>query len=187
MILKVDRTQLRVGYIRISPEDMDEAIKAIEQVWNSVEPDYPFIHHHLLSMIENLYTLEKKVGELFFAAAGLTLLLSCMGLYGLSSYICEQRTKEIAIRKAYGATATDIFRHMILEFLKLAVIANALAWPVTYLSLSIWLNKLAYHIEVNIYPFALAAITSMIAVLVAVSIKTVRSASANPIDALRYE
>ena len=187
LILNVDRTQLRVGYIRISPEDMDEAIKAIELVWNTVEPDYPFIHHHLSGTIENLYTLEKKVGELFFASASLTLLLSCIGLYGLTSYICEQRTKEIAIRKAYGATSAVIFRHMISEFFKLAVTANALAWPVTYISLSIWLNKLAYHIEVNIYPFASAAITSMIAVLAAVSIKTVRSASANPIDALRYE
>ena len=187
LILKVDRTQLRVGYIRISPEDMDEAIKAIEQVWNSVEPDYPFIHNHLSSIIENMYTLEKKMGEFSFASAGLTLLLSCIGLYGLTSYICEQRTKEIAIRKAYGATSTDIFRHMILEFFKLAILANALAWPFTYISLNIWLNKLAYHIDVNIYPFASAAITSMIAVLVAISIKTVRSASANPIDALRYE
>ena len=187
LILRVDREQLGVAYILVTADNIDESIKVIEDAWKKVEPDFPIDLLFLSDSLNKMYTLEKKVSELFFAASGLALLLSCLGLYGLTSFICEQRTKEIAIRKAYGAASADIFSLILFEFLKLALIANVIAWPVAYFSLSKWLQDFAYHIELKFTPFALAAIVSALAVFFAVGMKTLRSATANPIDALRYE
>ncbi len=187
LILKVDRKQLRVAYIRVSREDLDESIHVIENAWKQVEPDLPFVHRLLSASLDKLYKLEEKVGELFLFASALALLLSCIGLYGLTSFICEQRTKEIAIRKACGASAADIMRLMLFDFLKIAVFSNLIAWPLAYISLSKWLRNFAYHVELTAGPFVLAAMASVFVVLVAVGFKTLRSASANPVDALRYE
>lgn len=187
LILKVDRKQLRVAYIRVSTENLDESIDIIENTWKKIEPDYPFTHRFLGDALNKLYKLEEKVGELFWFASALALLLSCMGLYGLTSFICEQRTKEIGIRKACGASTADIMRLMLFDFLKLAVFANLIAWPIAYISLSKWLQNFAYHIELTAGPFVLAALASVLVVLVAVGFKTLRSAAANPAEALRYE
>lgn len=187
LILKVDRKQLRVAYIRVSGDNIAGAIKGIEKAWQQIEPDYPFAHLLLSDNLNKLYKLEEKVGELFLAASGFALLLSCIGLYGLTSFVCEQRTKEIAIRKVYGATSLDILHTMFFDFLKLIVIANLLAWLVAYVSLNQWLQGFAYHIDLKLFPFFLAAIISLLAVILAVGIKTSRSAAANPTKALRYE
>jgi hypothetical protein len=187
LILKVDRKQLRLAFIRVSDKNHEESLIAIQTAWQTVEPDFPLVHRFLSEAINRMYTLEKKVGELFLAASIFALLLSCLGLYGLTSFICEQRTKEIAIRKAYGATSVDIIRLMLFEFLKLAALANLIAWPLAYLSLNRWLHELAYHIKLSLVPFFIAATISVMVIFIAVGLKTYRSATANPVDALRYE
>ncbi len=187
LILKVDRKQFRVAYIRVSGDNIDESIKVIKKAWQQIEPDYPFNHLLLSDNLKKMYKLEEKVGELFLAASGFALLLSCIGLYGLTSFVCEQRTKEIAIRKAYGATSLNILHLILFDFLKLVVIANLMAWLVAYVCLNQWLQGFAYHIELKFLPFSLAAIVSLLAVVLAVGIKTLKSAAANPTEALRYE
>jgi putative ABC transport system permease protein len=134
-----------------------------------------------------MYEAEEKVGELFAVSSLLALLLSCLGLYGLTFFLCEQRTKEIAVRKAHGASSLDILRSMLIDYVKPVLIANLIAWPVAYESLDYWLKDFAYRINLTAGPFVTSAALSIVVVLLAVGLKALRTASANPVDALRYE
>jgi len=187
LILLVKKDLLRFAFIRVSPQDVEASLAFIENAWRQFEPDIPFSHVLMSERLDEMYKAEEKVGELFAAASLLALLLSCLGLYGLTSFLCEQRTKEIAVRKANGASPRDILRLLLADFFKPVLIANLIALPAAYASLNYWLRDFAYRIDITIGLFTISAAASILVVLLAVGLKALRTASANPVDALRYE
>ena len=110
-----------------------------------------------------------------------------LGLFGLASFSAERRTREIGIRKVFGASAPEIARMLVGEFLRWVLLANLIAWPVTWLIMSRWLQRFAYRTTVGLWPLALAASFALVIALATVSCRAVRSAAANPADTIRYE
>jgi putative ABC transport system permease protein len=136
---------------------------------------------------DNLYRAEQRVGKLSGYAALVAILIASLGLYGLASYVAEQRTKEIGIRKVLGASVPALFVLLSKNFVMLAGVANLIAWPVAYFVTSGWLQNYAYRISLNAAVFIAAAVLAMLIVLLTVSTQAIKAALANPVEALRYE
>jgi putative ABC transport system permease protein len=127
-----------VVVIKAAPGKTSETIRAMERVWNSLEMVYPFSYNFVDQDLANLYKSERQVGTLFTIFAALAILISCLGLYGLSAYIAEQRTREIGIRKALGASVFSIISLLNTRFVIPVFIAMVIAAPLAYYSMTMW-------------------------------------------------
>jgi putative ABC transport system permease protein len=125
--------------------------------------------------------------KLFMVFSFLAIFIACLGLLGLASYLAQQKTREVGIRKTYGAGAGSIALQMSKHFLRWVIIANIIAWPLSWLFFDHWLNNFAYQATINWWYFVLAGIISLIIALLTVSYQTIKAALANPVEALRYE
>ncbi|MDP6039835.1 MAG: FtsX-like permease family protein, partial [Candidatus Latescibacteria bacterium] len=128
-----------------------------------------------------------KVGQLVGTFALLTILVACLGLFGLAAFTAEQRTKEIGVRKVLGASVRSIILLLSKEFAKLVLIANVIAWPVAYFAIDDWLQNFAYRVDVAWWVFALAGVATLLIALGTVGYQALRAALSNPVEALRYE
>ena len=117
----------------------------------------------------------------------LAIFIACLGLFGLASFTSEQKTKEIGIRKVLGATVGNIVKLLSVEFVKLVLLANLIAWPVSYYIMHNWLGNFAYRTNINIVTFVVVGVVALVIALATVSFHAVRSALANPADSLRTE
>ena len=117
----------------------------------------------------------------------LVIFIACLGLFGLSSFIAEQRTREIGIRKVLGASIIKIFSLLSQEFTRWVLLSNFIAWPLAYFVMTIWLQNFAYRINMNWRMFALSGILALLIALLTVSWQAIRAATANPVESLRYE
>ena len=133
------------------------------------------------------YNSEQKLSKIFSYFALLAIFIACLGLFGLASFTAEQRTKEIGIRKAMGASIPGIVMLLLKEFIKLILIANVIAWPVAYFAMGRWLKNFAYRISIGLSAFILAGLIVFVIALLTASYQAVKAARANPIEALRYE
>ena len=136
---------------------------------------------------DNAYRFERRLASIFQGSAVLAVIISCMGILGLASLSAQRRTKEIGIRKVLGASSLGLVRMMGREFIILVAAANLLAWPVVYWLMSRWLENFAYRTNLVITPFLMAAALSISATLAAVGYRSWMAATANPVEALRYE
>jgi len=173
--------------MRTRPENIAATIAFVEKTYKKFNAETPFYFNFLDRDYDNLYRAEQRVGKLSGHAAIIAILIASLGLYGLASYMAEQRTKEIGIRKVLGASVPALFLLLSKNFLMLAGIANLIAWPVAYFVMSGWLQNYAYRISLNITIFFAAAVLAMVIVLVTVSYQAAKAALANPVEALRYE
>lgn len=137
--------------------------------------------------INSYYESEAIMGILFKVFAAVIIFISFIGLFGLISFVAAQRTKEVAIRKVLGASTFELVKMLNGSFLVMVFLANLVAWPLAYLFVSKWLSTFAYRIELSIWPFVLAMCISMLMTLITVSIRSYKAATANTIDALKYE
>ena len=162
----------------------------IEQVrakWNELVPEMPLDYSFVKENFERRYRSYLKMGKLFTTFSIIAIFVACIGLFGLASFLTEIRTKEIGIRKVNGASITNIVRLLNYEFIKWVIIANIIAWPVAYYFMTDWIQNFSYRINISWYYFVIGAIFSLIIALVTVSYQTIRAASRNPIESLRYE
>ena len=136
---------------------------------------------------DSMYRAEQRMGKLFNAFTSLAIFISCLGLLGLASFMAEQRTKEIGIRKVLGASAGNIVLLLSREFLLLVGIANVVAWPAAYYFMRQWLGNYAYYAGINLVIFAISGFLALVIALLTVSYQSLKAASANPVDSLRYE
>jgi putative ABC transport system permease protein len=127
------------------------------------------------------------MGKFFVSFSALAILIACLGLFGLTAFAAEQRTKEIGIRKVLGASVASIVGLLSKDFLKLALIANLLSWPAAYFAMNKWLQNFAYRIDIGWWVFALAGGLALLIALATVSTQAIKAAVANPVEALRYE
>ena len=166
---------------------MPETMTRIEKVWNQFNSYYPMDFRFIDIEYDKLYVFEKKLRSLFTLFAVLAIFLSCLGLYGLSSFMAEKRTKEIGIRKAMGSNNRKILALFSIDALKLILISNILGWPVSWWYMNKWLNEFAYKTDINLWIFPAAAVLVLIVGIISIGYQSFRVANVNPAVSLKYE
>ncbi|MDU8886942.1 FtsX-like permease family protein [Yeosuana sp. MJ-SS3] len=172
---------------KIAPNNMNATIDYIESEWNKLEPSHPFRYTFLDQKFGALLRQQENFATMFLFLTILAIIISAMGLYGLSSYTAEQRTKEIGIRKVLGASVSQIMKMLTTDFMKLVLIANLFAWPITYLLAKDWLSNFSYQIDMPVLPYVFATVLALIIALITVSSQAYLAANSDPINALKYE
>jgi hypothetical protein len=173
--------------VKAAPGTASRAMEALRAAWTDVLPDEVFQASFLDDQLQVLYRSEQRLGRVVGVFAGLAILVACLGLFGLATYTTQRRTKEIGIRKAVGASVTNIVVLLSTDFLKLVAVAVALGTPVAYLAARQWLAGFAYRIDLGVGPFALAAGVALAVAALTVSYHAVRAARLDPTLTLRDE
>jgi putative ABC transport system permease protein len=174
-------------YAKIISADMDETIKDFEAIWNGLEQDYPFNFRFFDQDFDAMYRAENRFKDILGYFAVFAILISCLGLFGLTCFITEQRTKEIGIRKVLGASVAKLILMFSIEFVKWVVLANLVAWPVAYFAMSRWLQGFAYRTGIQMWIFLVSSCLALVIALGTVMIHTAKAALANPAVSLKYE
>ncbi|SKB81044.1 ABC-type antimicrobial peptide transport system, permease component [Parapedobacter luteus] len=183
------RSNLQTFHIKL-PADRSQWKKAfavMEQEWKTIYPNAPFDYRFNDERIKGLYESEYRMAKLVRLATGVTVLVSCLGLFGLATLTAFQRTKEIGIRKVLGATVTGIVGLLSKDFVKLVFIAIAIASPIAWWAMNKWLEDFAYRIDIQWWMFAVAGLAAVAIALLTVSWQAIRAAVANPVESLRDE
>ncbi len=175
------------AFCKISSQNMQKTIKHIEKVHNEMNGSFPFEYHFLDEAFDELYANEERQGKIFNVFAFLAILISCLGLLGLSSFMMTQRTKEIGIRKVNGASNLNILLLFSRYFTRWVMVSFVIAVPVSYYLVHKWLENYAYQTSIAWWIFALAGAIAFIIALATVCWQSWKAASRNPIDALKYE
>ena len=173
--------------VKISKNDVQGTLEYIKTTLKQFTPNAPFEYYFVDDVYNQLYHFERTSSRAILFFTILSVLISSLGLFGLASFMVLQRTKEVGIRKVIGASIFEIVSLLTKEYAKWILIANVLAWPLAWFAMHNWLHNFAYHINITIWPFLLAGLTAMGIALITVSWQTVKSATANPINALKYE
>jgi putative ABC transport system permease protein len=174
--------------LRISPENFGETRQYIEDKWNSFGAGRPFDYKMLTETWDEMYQSEAKIGAIFTIATLLTIFIALLGLMGLSSFVAEQKTKEIGIRKVMGARLYNILGLLYREFVLLITIAFIIAIPVAWWQLDTWLTaNFVYHISISIASILLAGLLALAISIITISFHSLKVAMGNPVDAIKYE
>ncbi len=173
--------------VRTNPGQLQAAITDLEQVWQKLNPGYPFAYDFVDQDLANLYQAEQRMGVIFNAFALLAIFISCLGLYGLAAFTAEQRTKEIGVRKVLGASVSSIMGLLSKDFLKLVGIAIVIAVPLAWYGMNQWLADYAYRIDLDWRIFLAAGLIAIVVALLTVSWQAVKAALMNPVKSLRSE
>jgi len=175
------------AFIKIDGTEIQKTLAQLQAAFEKYTPGYPFSFEFLDEAFNRQYISERQLGKLFNWFSLLSIFIACMGLFGLASFITEQKIKEIGIRKVLGASVPGIVSLTTREFIKWVVVANFIAWPVAYYVMYLWLKEFAYKVSIGPVVFALAAGLTLLISMATVSYHSLRAALANPIDSLRYE
>jgi putative ABC transport system permease protein len=173
--------------IRVNPGNIKTTLATLEESFKNIVPEVPFEYGFVDEDYDRMYRVIERMGELFNYLSALAIFVSCLGLFGLASFITEKRTKEIGVRKAYSASITDIVLLLSRQFLKWVLVANAIAWPVAYFVMKRWLQTFAYRTDIGIEIFIITSLGTFVIALITISYQTFRAARRNPVEALRYE
>lgn len=173
--------------VKLMSENIPQTVSYVETIWKKFSPGYPFNYRFLDEALENLYRYENAISTILKYSSILAIFVACLGLFGLMSFMAEQRTKEICIRKAIGASMTNLVVLLSKEFLKCVLIANIIAWPIAFFLVHAWLDNYAYRTNISFWIFILAATITIVITLLTVSYQAVKAAAGNPVEALRYE
>jgi putative ABC transport system permease protein len=174
-------------FVKPQPGSTQKAVAAAEQLWKANFPDAPFRYKTLDDTFDQLYGNEQKASLLFQIFTVLAIFISCLGLFGLSVFAVERRTKEIGIRKVLGASVAGITGLLARDYLKLVLIAIVIASPVAFYFMQKWLSDFAYRIDLQWWMFAGAGVMAIVIALLTVGFQSVRAALANPVKSLRSE
>ncbi len=172
---------------RYKGADTEAVIAALEKTWKGLSPDQPFSYRFMDDAFARMYEAEQRIGTIAGIFGLLSILVSCLGLFGLAAFTTEQRTKEIGIRKVLGASVTGITGLLAKDFMKLVVLAIVIAVPLAWYFMKKWLSDFAYRIDIQWWMFLLAGIVAIGIAFLTVSFQSVRAALANPIKSLRNE
>ena len=173
--------------VKVPANGVPQALAAIDRTWHRFEPSLAINRHFLNDDFEKQFKADEQEGRIFGIFVGIAIFIACLGLFGLAAFSTERRTKEIGIRKSFGARAKDIVLMLLWQFSIPVLMANLIAWPVAYFYLRYWLEGYAYRINLNPLYFVGAGLAALIIAWVTVFVHARRVANANPIHALRYE
>jgi len=173
--------------IKLKANDLSNTIEHVENSWNAAFPGNPFTYFFLDDYFNRQYENEQQFGDLFGSFAILAIFVGCLGLFGLSAFTAQQRTKEIGIRKTLGSSESQIFLLLSKGFVMLVGIAVIIAIPLTYYLMDQWLNSFAYKQPISPMVFVIAGLAVLLVSLITVSYQTVKATRVNPVKSLRYE
>ncbi len=173
--------------IKIDPDDTVNTLAFIKKKWGKFSPGFPFSYTFVEDIIHEQYVYEQKLFTAIKTSTVLALFLSCIGLGGLASLSARSKTKEIGIRKVFGASVTDMTTLFSKQFIKVVMISCLIAWPLAYFAMNKWLQNFAYRTTLSIWIFILSGFAALVIALLTVSFQTIKAATANPVDSLRYE
>ncbi|HEY4205879.1 MAG TPA: ABC transporter permease [Puia sp.] len=173
--------------VRAQPGSTEATIKALSKISTQFDPAYPVAYGFLDQDLANEYKGEQQMGSIFNLFALLAVFISCLGLYGLSAYMAEQRTKEIGVRKVLGASILNIVRLLSVDFTRLIIVAMVIAIPLAGWAVNKWLESFAYHIHVGWVVYLLAPMAALIVAWLTVSYESVKAGVTNPVKSLRSE
>ena len=174
--------------LRLNPNSSTkQSLSKIEQVWKKYTPSVPFDPKFVDEAFGSKFRAEERIGKLSSYFAILAIFISCLGLFGMASFVAEQRTKEIGIRKVLGASIVNVWRLLSTEFVLLVLFSSILSAPVAYYYLNNWLSDYDYRIKISWQVFVLAAIAALLITLITVSFQAIKAAIANPVKSLRNE
>ncbi len=173
--------------LKISGDNLEETVAHTTAVHEKFDTNNPIEFHFLNEELDRFYKNDERRGEIFGIAAGLAILIACLGLFGLASFTAQQRTKEFGIRKVLGATVSHLVLLMSKEYITLIIIAFIVATPVSWFFMNQWLTDFAYRIDLGWGVFVLSGLVASVTAIITVSYKSSKAATSNPIDSLRYE
>ena len=172
---------------KVEAESIPQILKQAEAKWKAMAPGMPFNHRFLDESFDEMYRTEQRVSSIALTFAILAIVVACLGLFGLASFIAEQRTKEIGIRKVLGLSMEGIVKLLSKDFVKLVLIAFVIASPVAWYFMNQWLQDFAFRVDIGWWIFALAGVLALAIALLTVSYQAVKSALTNPVKSLRAE
>jgi len=172
---------------RFNTTNVSGLLSTIENKYKAAAPGMPFKYEFLDEAFDNMYRQERRVGTVALAFAILAIIIACLGLFGLATYIAEQRTKEIGIRKVLGASVANIVRMLSTDFVKLVILAFIIATPIAWYFMDKWLQEFAFRIDLNWGIFAVTGFVALVVALITLSFQAIKAAIANPVDSLKTE
>ena len=173
--------------IRISSTNINNTIAFINNTWKNITGGEDIYSSFIDQDLASLYKSEDRAATVATVFSGLAIFIACLGLFGLASFVTEQRKKEIGIRKVLGASVLELITMLSREFTKWVLIANLIAWPLAYYLMNNWLNNFAYRTNITLWVFIVSGIIALLIALLTVCYHAIKAAMANPVESLRYE
>ena len=188
MIIEGSKAYFNVVHVRLNPERTTaQSLKIMEQLFKRANPEYPFEYHFIDEEYARKFDDTQRIATLSGLFAGLTIFISCLGLFGLAAYMAENRIKEIGVRKVLGASVLNITALLSKEFLSLVLISILIASPIAWYAMHVWLQGYSYRINIQWWVFLMAGMLAVIVSLITVSFQAIKAAVANPVKSLRTE
>ena len=177
------------GFIaaKLNAADIAGGMGFIRQKWQESDPNQTLVYSFADEEFDKHYKAEDRLATVIRYFTIFAILIACLGLFGLTAFTTEQRTKEIGIRKVLGASVLGIIVLVSKAFLKLVLLANLIAWPVAYFTMNKWLSDFAYRVEIGIELFFAAGLIAAAIALITIGYQAIKAALANPVESLRYE
>ncbi len=173
--------------IKLETDNYAEAITSVEGVWSNIAPGQPFDYYFMEDSFNNTYKSEQRLGRIFIIFTTLSILIACLGLFGLAAFNAEKRTKEIGVRKVLGASVGQISYRLTMDFIKLVGIGILISLPIGWYAMNKWLEDFSYRIEVSWWMLVIAASLAVGIAIITVSYQSIRAAVVNPVKSLRTE
>lgn len=187
LLIATNQTMYRQTSIKLATTNISATMQAVEKIWKQTFPNYVYEYQFLDDKIAKFYKQENQLAQLYKVFAAIAIFLSCLGLYGLASFMAVQRVKEVGIRKVLGATAGSIVYLFSKEFIILVAIAFAIATPVAWYYMHQWLQAYAYRTNISWWLLATGGLIAIIIALATISFQAIKAAMANPVKSLRSE
>jgi putative ABC transport system permease protein len=187
LIITTDKKYYSEASIKLNPKDLVSSVAVIEKKWNEIFPDFVFEYKFMDEKVESFYKQESQLGYLYKIFAFIAIFLSCLGLYGLASFMALQRIKEVGIRKVLGASGSHIVYLFSKEFIALIGIAFFISAPITYYFMHQWLENYTFRIGLSVWIFLAGGLASIVIALTTVSFQAIKASLANPVTSLRSE
>ncbi len=189
---QIEPVALHIGHryrvcLKISGNDVSQTIDFLQNKWKTINPDYPLKYSFFDETIDRFYKADRKIGAVFTYFTLLAIIIASLGLFGLTSYVTEQRTREIGVRKVLGASVPKIINLISKEFLVLILISILISSPAAWYFTSKWLDNFVYRTDMGVKIFLLAGSMILLITIITTGYRAVKSALANPVDSLRYE
>jgi len=187
LLVTTNITMYRQAAIKLATNNMSSTMQSVKKVWEQTFPNYVYEYKFLDDKIESFYKQENQLAQLYKIFAAIAIFLSCLGLYGLASFMAVQRIKEVGIRKVLGASTASIVYVFSKEFVILIAIAFVIATPIAWYYMHQWLQNYAYRIDISWLLFLIGGLAAIVIALVSISFQAIKAARANPVKSLRTE
>jgi len=187
LLIATNATMYRQASLKLATVNISSVMQSVKKIWEQTFPDYVYEYRFLDDKIAGFYKQESQLSQLYKIFAAIAIFLSCLGLYGLASFMAVQRTKEVGIRKVLGATASSIVYLFSKEFILLIAIAFVIATPIAWYYIQQWLQNFAYRTNIGWWLFAAGGLAAIIIALITISFRAIKAALANPMKSLRTE